>query len=140
MRSVVVPSKVQYVRTSRAFQERCLRSERKVGRARPCAASDAVRRRAGRAPLRRRPRHPRAAQAAWARRQRLLVRARRAHLGVEADLRPARKAYADLAALVTTLEAAGHPTRNDEPLPGYDRVYVDTPFGNRLELLEPSRG
>jgi catechol 2,3-dioxygenase-like lactoylglutathione lyase family enzyme len=64
------------------------------------------------------------------------------HLGVEADFRPARKAHpafivSGLAALVATLEAAGHPARNDEPLPGYDRVYVDDPFGNRLELLEP---
>ena len=67
------------------------------------------------------------------------------HLGVEADFRPARKAHpafvvSDIAALVAALEAAGHPTRNDEPLPGYERVYVDDPFGNRLELLEPSRG
>lgn len=66
------------------------------------------------------------------------------HLGVEADFRPARKAHpaflvSDLAALVAALEAAGHPTRNDEPLPGYERVYVDDPFGNRLELLEPRR-
>jgi catechol 2,3-dioxygenase-like lactoylglutathione lyase family enzyme len=26
----------------------------------------------------------------------------------------------------------------DEPLAGYDRVYVDDPFGNRIELLEPT--
>ena len=26
---------------------------------------------------------------------------------------------------------------NDEPLEGYRRVYVDDPFGNRIELLEP---
>jgi hypothetical protein len=25
----------------------------------------------------------------------------------------------------------------DEPLEGYLRVYVDDPFGNRLELMEP---
>ena len=24
----------------------------------------------------------------------------------------------------------------DEPLPGYQRAYVDDPFGNRLELME----
>ena len=94
------------------------------------------------------PRHSRAAEAAalaarggcWFERGALKV-----HLGVEADFRPARKAHpaflvSDLAALVAALEAAGHPTRNDEPLPGYERVYVDDPFGNRLELLEPSRG
>jgi hypothetical protein len=27
---------------------------------------------------------------------------------------------------------------SDEPLEGYHRVYVYDPFGNRLELLEPS--
>jgi hypothetical protein len=26
---------------------------------------------------------------------------------------------------------------DDEPLAGYDRVYVYDPFGNRLELMEP---
>jgi hypothetical protein len=26
-----------------------------------------------------------------------------------------------------------------EPLAGYDHVYVDDPFGNRLELLEAHR-
>lgn len=34
------------------------------------------------------------------------------------------------------LAAAGVEVREDEPLEGYDRVYVDDPFGNRLELLE----
>lgn len=24
----------------------------------------------------------------------------------------------------------------DEPLEGYDRVYVDDPFGNRIELMQ----
>jgi catechol 2,3-dioxygenase-like lactoylglutathione lyase family enzyme len=64
------------------------------------------------------------------------------HLGVDPQFAPARKAHAgfvieDLPALVARLEAAGHPTRDDEPLEGYDRVYVDDPFGNRLELMEP---
>ena len=67
------------------------------------------------------------------------------HLGVEADFRPARKAHPafvvrDLAALAAALRAAGHAPREDEPLAGYDRVYVDDPFGNRLELLEPVSG
>jgi hypothetical protein len=26
---------------------------------------------------------------------------------------------------------------DDEPLEGYERVYVFDPFGNRLELMEP---
>jgi len=64
------------------------------------------------------------------------------HLGVEQDFRPARKAHPalrvdDLAALVDKLRAAGVEPRDDEPLEGYDRVYVDDPFGNRIELLEP---
>jgi len=28
-------------------------------------------------------------------------------------------------------------SRSDEPLDGYLRVYVNDPFGNRLELMEP---
>jgi catechol 2,3-dioxygenase-like lactoylglutathione lyase family enzyme len=64
------------------------------------------------------------------------------HLGVEADFRPARKAHPallveDLAGLVRTLADHGVPVRDDEPLEGYHRVYVDDPFGNRLELMEP---
>jgi len=67
----------------------------------------------------------------------------RIHLGVDADFRPARKAHPallvdDLAALVDRLRAAGVPIRDDEPLDGYDRVYIDDPFGNRIELLEPA--
>jgi catechol 2,3-dioxygenase-like lactoylglutathione lyase family enzyme len=63
------------------------------------------------------------------------------HLGVEKDFRPARKAHPaflveDLAALVARLEQAGVAARRDEPLPGYDRVHVDDPFGNRIELME----
>lgn len=64
------------------------------------------------------------------------------HLGVEQDFRPARKAHpallvSDLGELVAKLRRSGAPVRDDEPLGGYDRVYVDDPFGNRLELLEP---
>jgi catechol 2,3-dioxygenase-like lactoylglutathione lyase family enzyme len=69
--------------------------------------------------------------------------ATRIHLGVEADFRPARKAHPALLVdgldeLVTTLERAGALLRGDEPLEGYRRVYVDDPFGNRIELLEPA--
>jgi catechol 2,3-dioxygenase-like lactoylglutathione lyase family enzyme len=65
------------------------------------------------------------------------------HLGVEADFRPARKAHPaflveDLTALTQQLRAAGHEPKTDEPLEGYDRIYVDDPFGNRIELLQPS--
>lgn len=63
------------------------------------------------------------------------------HLGVEEGFAPARKAHPafrvdDLAALAETLAAAGHPTRADVPLDGCDRLFVDDPFGNRIELLQ----
>jgi catechol 2,3-dioxygenase-like lactoylglutathione lyase family enzyme len=65
------------------------------------------------------------------------------HLGVDADFRPARKAHPGLLVdglpeLVDRLRAAGYAVSEDEPLPGYARVYVNDPFGNRLELLEPA--
>jgi catechol 2,3-dioxygenase-like lactoylglutathione lyase family enzyme len=64
------------------------------------------------------------------------------HLGVDPQFTPARKAHAgllveDLPSLVASLLAAGCRVVDDEPLEGYDRAYVDDPFGNRLELLEP---
>jgi catechol 2,3-dioxygenase-like lactoylglutathione lyase family enzyme len=64
------------------------------------------------------------------------------HLGVEADFRAARKAHPALVVdglrtLVATLQEAGATLKQDEPLDGYDRVYVDDPFGNRIELMEP---
>jgi catechol 2,3-dioxygenase-like lactoylglutathione lyase family enzyme len=63
------------------------------------------------------------------------------HLGVEQDFRPARKAHPgllvdDLGGLAGQLSAAGVEIRRDEPLEGYDRIYVDDPFGNRIELME----
>ena len=65
------------------------------------------------------------------------------HLGGETDFRPARKAHPaflteDLPALTARLTAAGFTPKTDEPLEGYDRIYVDDPFGNRIELMEPS--
>ena len=67
------------------------------------------------------------------------------HLGVDADFRPARKAHPallvrDLPALVRSLRAAGTAIVDDEPLDGYNRVYVADPFGNRLELMEAIPG
>jgi uncharacterized membrane protein YphA (DoxX/SURF4 family) len=68
----------------------------------------------------------------------------RLHLGVEDDFHPARKAHPaflvrNLDALTQQLEHAGVTVITDEPLEGYNRVYVSDPFGNRLELLEPAR-
>ena len=66
------------------------------------------------------------------------------HLGVEAGFRPARKAHPaflvhDLPALVAKITAAGLHVTTDEPLAGSARVYLDHPFGNRIELIEPAR-
>ena len=64
------------------------------------------------------------------------------HLGVERDFRPARKAHPallvrGLRVLVRTLLAAGVEVVDDQTLAGYDRVFVNDPFGNRIELMEP---
>lgn len=63
------------------------------------------------------------------------------HLGVEADFTPARKAHPaflvrDLSALIGKLKAAGYEPAPDQPLEGYERVYLSDPFGNRIELME----
>jgi catechol 2,3-dioxygenase-like lactoylglutathione lyase family enzyme len=63
------------------------------------------------------------------------------HLGVEKNFIPARKAHPALLVdglkeLQSALVKAGHPVAHDVPLEGYDRVFVDDPFGNRIELLE----
>ena len=65
----------------------------------------------------------------------------RLHLGVDADFRPARKAHpailvSGLSELTTKCREAGFPPVTDEPLAGFNRVYVFDPFGNRIELLE----
>ena len=67
----------------------------------------------------------------------------RIHLGVEADFRPARKAHPallvdDLDGLQARLEAAGYEVRAEGGVDGFVQRYVDDPFGNRIELLEPT--
>jgi hypothetical protein len=37
------------------------------------------------------------------------------------------------------LTAAGAEIRADERLAGFHRVYVNDPFGNRIELMEPTQ-
>jgi catechol 2,3-dioxygenase-like lactoylglutathione lyase family enzyme len=64
------------------------------------------------------------------------------HLGVEKDFRPARKAHPafvvrDLAGFIARARAQGCEMAEDEPLPGYARIFIYDPFGNRLELIEP---
>ncbi|HEU5254729.1 MAG TPA: VOC family protein [Vicinamibacterales bacterium] len=65
----------------------------------------------------------------------------RLHLGVDRDFHPAGKAHPailvrGLTELAAKCRAAGFPPVTDEPLAGFDRVYVFDPFGNRIELLE----
>ena len=67
------------------------------------------------------------------------------HLGVDDAFQPAHKAHpallvTGLRALIVKLRNAGIPVVDDQPLRGYDRVYVSDPFGNRLELLEQNAG
>jgi catechol 2,3-dioxygenase-like lactoylglutathione lyase family enzyme len=63
------------------------------------------------------------------------------HLGVEKNFAPARKAHPafivdDLKGLTAILQNAGYAIAHDQPLEGYDRIFVDDPFGNRIELME----
>lgn len=63
------------------------------------------------------------------------------HLGIDPDFRPARKAHPGilvngLPELIDRLRAAGYAVVDDDALPGRFRVYVDDPFGNRLELIQ----
>jgi catechol 2,3-dioxygenase-like lactoylglutathione lyase family enzyme len=67
------------------------------------------------------------------------------HLGVEEDFRPARKAHPALRItgfdeLLRALDARGLAWRPDEELREVRRIYVDDPFGNRLELIEATAG
>ena len=65
------------------------------------------------------------------------------HLGVEVDFRAAKKAHPaflvdDLKAIEKRCIDHGYSVSTDELLPGYDRIYVADPFGNRIELLQKS--
>jgi catechol 2,3-dioxygenase-like lactoylglutathione lyase family enzyme len=69
----------------------------------------------------------------------------RIHLGIEPDFRPARKAHPALTVdgldgLVAALAGAGVSVQGAEALDGRRHVYVDDPFGNRIELIEPASG
>ncbi|GAA3673811.1 hypothetical protein GCM10022224_042640 [Nonomuraea antimicrobica] len=60
------------------------------------------------------------------------------HLGIEDDFRPARKAHP--AFLVDDLDSyiAKFPDATEDDLfPGYRRIHVEDPVGNRIELLRP---
>jgi extradiol dioxygenase family protein len=64
------------------------------------------------------------------------------HLGVETPFTPARKAHTgfrvdDVQALAERAREAGYAVRADGDVPGFERVFIDDPFGNRLEFLAP---
>jgi catechol 2,3-dioxygenase-like lactoylglutathione lyase family enzyme len=63
------------------------------------------------------------------------------HLGVEQNYLPPQRAHPgllvdNLAALLKILRKAGVALTFDVPLPGYERVHIRDPFGNRLELMQ----
>jgi len=66
------------------------------------------------------------------------------HLGIDPDFRPARKAHPGLLVqnlneLISKLRVADVEVVEAEPLTGYSHVYIADPFGNRIELMGPSR-
>lgn len=66
----------------------------------------------------------------------------RVHLGVEREFQPARKAHpafrvTDLAALLARGRDRGIRVYDEEQRDGERRAYLDDPFGNRIELVEP---
>ena len=66
----------------------------------------------------------------------------RVHLGVELDFQPARKAHpafrvTDLAALLARARDRGIRVYQQEQRDGEHRAYLDDPFGNRIEAIEP---
>jgi catechol 2,3-dioxygenase-like lactoylglutathione lyase family enzyme len=63
------------------------------------------------------------------------------HIGIQEDFTPAKKAHPafhveNLEALREHLVTKGVTIKEDEPLEGAIRFYVDDPFGNRLEFLQ----
>jgi catechol 2,3-dioxygenase-like lactoylglutathione lyase family enzyme len=63
------------------------------------------------------------------------------HIGTEQAFVAPKRAHPgflvdDLPALIETLRAKDVELTFDVPLPGYDRVHIRDPFGNRIELLQ----
>jgi catechol 2,3-dioxygenase-like lactoylglutathione lyase family enzyme len=64
----------------------------------------------------------------------------RLHLGVELDFCPAKKAHPALrvsgfSKLIDALREAGCLVSDEDRFDGAPRVYLDDPFGNRIELI-----
>jgi catechol 2,3-dioxygenase-like lactoylglutathione lyase family enzyme len=67
----------------------------------------------------------------------------RVHLGIENDFQPALKAYpaflvSNMKELVVRFTEFGYMIVEDQPLEGFNRIYVSDPFGNRIEIMEKS--
>lgn len=65
------------------------------------------------------------------------------HLGIEPDFIPARRAHpafvvADLDEILAACDRAGITAKPDTSFNNFRRVHVFDPFGNRLELMEPT--
>jgi catechol 2,3-dioxygenase-like lactoylglutathione lyase family enzyme len=65
------------------------------------------------------------------------------HIGVEDPFTPARKAHpglvvSDLDAIRARFQGAGLEYEDDTKIDGVDRLFVQDPFGNRLELRAAS--
>ena len=63
------------------------------------------------------------------------------HIGVEPDFQPAKKAHPAfrvkyMIVLKTRLNSYRIPYRDDEANPGVKRIFVNDPWGNRLEFVE----
>ena len=63
------------------------------------------------------------------------------HLGVDAEFRPAQRAHpallvSGLGDYVARARARGCRIVDDDPLPGFIRIFLYDPFGNRIELME----
>ncbi|KAB2338398.1 glyoxalase [Cytobacillus depressus] len=63
------------------------------------------------------------------------------HIGVQEELVPAKKAHPglvveNLAGLRENLEKRGIKIKEEPPIEGRNRLFVDDPFGNRIEFLE----
>ncbi|MEL6309795.1 MAG: VOC family protein [Chloroflexota bacterium] len=65
------------------------------------------------------------------------------HIGTQADIdRHALKTHLayevdDLSAWREKLESAGIPTKDNTPIPDFDRFEIRDPFGNRIEFVQP---
>ena len=67
--------------------------------------------------------------------------AQQLHVGVEADFRAAKKAHPalrvkNMIVVKTALNSYKIQFREDEVSPGVKRIFVEDPWGNRLELVE----